>query len=197
MNGGVPSRPVCPLQANQGTTHFMRQGWVMTNGIDLQQARKFPHEFLFSDLQLQQCLKNEHLLSWMKLCFSNEAIAAFPLNMRYSILHETYWGGLVIFVEDYDAKTKTYIYFELLQPIKHSIYPLRINKQTKKLGHFPGRVSEKTLSVFHSPKINLRIMWLRTTGVLIFCLLWKFILVWAKKHKLQSSSINAWDIHIQ
>lgn len=94
----------------------------------------------------------------MKLCFSNEAIAAFPLNMRYSILHETYWGGLVIFVEDYDAKTKTYIYFELLQPIKHSIYPLRINKQTKKLGHFPGRVSEKTLSVFHShPQLSKEI----------------------------------------
>lgn len=49
--------------------------------------------------------------------------------MRHSILNETYWDGLVVFMEDYDANTKTYIYFKLLQPIKHGVYPLRINKQ--------------------------------------------------------------------
>lgn len=57
----------------------------MMNGTDLQQAGKFPYEFLFSDLHLQQCLKNAHLLSGMKLCFSNAAVTALPFNMRYSI----------------------------------------------------------------------------------------------------------------
>lgn len=41
--------------------------------------------FSVSDLQLQQCLKNEQLLSGMKLCFSNAAATALPINMRYSI----------------------------------------------------------------------------------------------------------------
>lgn len=57
----------------------------MMNGTDLQQAGKFPCEFHFSDLHLQQRLKNAHLLSGMKIMFSNAAVTALPLNMRYSI----------------------------------------------------------------------------------------------------------------
>lgn len=63
-------------------------------------------------------------------------------------------------MEDYDAKTKTYIYFKLLQPIKHSIYPLRINKQ-KKVRAFPWATFRKNLICFtlHKNKFTDKDNW--------------------------------------
>lgn len=58
--------------------------------------------------------------------------------MIHGVLNKTYWDNLM---EDYDAKTKTYL-FQVTSAYKTQHLSLK-NKQTKKLGHFPGQVLGK------------------------------------------------------
>lgn len=124
----VPSR-----QGTEPPIPWCRAEWRRVGPTCSQHVSSHCCSLLCSCSKMNTYPLNEMMLFWWSYSSS--------LNMRCSMLHEIYglYGGLW-----------SYIYFKLLQPIKHGIYPLRLNKQ--KIRAFPWASFRKKSDLFSTPQ---------------------------------------------